>query len=215
MIDIRSVQTQKPASHFFAEKSIKPMQVSSLAQPILMDQYMLSPYPLGIRCIAYLDEDSTELRSARNMRLLPLFPELTMLHHAALRKCIIDGFIAPRDEAEPPLHYGIQNRLSTTLSFAINQASQAYPVRFIAHDILHFDDEDLLCLPYLQRRRYLGDALNERQTLAFPIVLQQAEISGLSASAEKGQRILAKRKDGLYHPGNSSLDWIFLYATTT
>ena len=63
----------------FDEKNIKPMLISELMEPFNDPDWLYELKLDGIRCIAYLDQD-TELRNKRNDRLLPKVPELSGIH---------------------------------------------------------------------------------------------------------------------------------------
>ena len=63
----------------------------------------------GIRCIAYLDRNGTELRNKRNFALLPRFPELADLNHGVTGRCILDGELIVAVEGKPKF-YEVQRR---------------------------------------------------------------------------------------------------------
>lgn len=45
----------------------------------------------GVRCIAYLTKNGTDLRNKRTQRLLPKFPELENIHKQIKKDCILEG----------------------------------------------------------------------------------------------------------------------------
>jgi ATP-dependent DNA ligase len=64
----------------FDEKGINPMLISERVDPYVDIDSIFELRFDGIRCIAYIDDQSTDLRNKRNMSLLPRFPELESLH---------------------------------------------------------------------------------------------------------------------------------------
>ncbi|WP_027701151.1 hypothetical protein [Metaclostridioides mangenotii] len=60
----------------FEEKGIKPMLISEMQEAFDSPDYFYKLKLDGIRCITYLDKDSTDLRNKRDFKLIPRFPEL-------------------------------------------------------------------------------------------------------------------------------------------
>ena len=75
----------------FQEKSIKPMLIKDMVKPFNNSEWLYELKLDGIRCVAYLDNETTDLRNKRNMMLLPKFPELKDIHMQVKGKCILDG----------------------------------------------------------------------------------------------------------------------------
>ncbi|WP_027702511.1 hypothetical protein [Metaclostridioides mangenotii] len=63
----------------FEEKGIKPMLIAEMQEAFDSPDYIYELKLDGIRCIAYLDKDSTDLRNKRDFKLIPRFPELDQL----------------------------------------------------------------------------------------------------------------------------------------
>lgn len=194
--------------NWFSEKKIRPMRITTIADAFNSKEYMFELMREGIRCIAYLDENETELRSARNMRLLPLFPELANLHMAAMKPCILDGFIVydDADDGEP-----IYNRMHTTLPTVIQEAAMIHPAKMIAYDILYCDGVEMINCTYQARRLILRDNVNDIRSLSISHALEELGVAFFSLAEDNGwDGILAKRKDGLYRPEKSLADWLYI-----
>lgn len=196
--------------NMFIEKRIRPMLLSDCANAFDSNAYSFALMQNGIRCIAYLDQNCTELRSARNMRLLPLFPELSNLHYAAMRCCIIDGFIVPDEKELPPLD-DVHSRMWITIPSEINKAAKEQPVKFIAHDLLYVDGDVLVDQQYDRRRMLLRDALNDKPNIAIAHVMEELGIAFYGLAAQNGwDGIIARRKDGQYRAGKNPQDWLYI-----
>jgi bifunctional non-homologous end joining protein LigD len=71
----------------FEEKGIKPMLIAEMQEAFDSEDFIFELKLDGIRCIAYLDKDSTDLRNKRDFKLIPRFPELDQLHRYVNEKC--------------------------------------------------------------------------------------------------------------------------------
>ena len=194
-------------SNLLCEKKIRPMQMTEATEAFDSKEYLFELMRNGIRCVAYLDENETELRSARNMRLLPLFPELSNLHLAAMKPCVIDGSIIYEEETWD----FIQSRLYTTLPHAIQKAAVTRPAKMVAFDILYCDGQPMVNRKYCQRRAILQDNINGRKNLSISHAIEELGKAFFMLAEENGwDGILAKRKDGLYRPGSNPADWLYI-----
>ena len=74
----------------FECKNIKPMLISEQTDPYDDSDSVFELKLDGIRCIAYCDGSSVDLRNKRDLKLLPRFPELAALYQGSREKCILD-----------------------------------------------------------------------------------------------------------------------------
>lgn len=210
MVQIGQEGTIMDKQDMFTIKQVRPMQMTTIPDAFDAKEYSFALMQDGIRCIAFLDENSTELRSARNMRLLPLFPELSSLHYAAMRRCVIDGFIVSNENELPPMD-DIHNRMRITLPYEIQKAARERPAKLVAYDLLYWDDEALTGHRYDRRRMLLLDALNDRPDIEMSHAMDTLGIALYGLAAQNGwDGILAKRKDGLYRAGKHPKDWLYI-----
>ncbi len=119
----------------------------------------------GIRCIAYIDDQSTDLRNKRNMSLLSRFPELESLFKGRSRKCILDGKLNVFVNGKPDF-YEVQRRTVLTDPFKIQLAYKKYPANFVAYDILYFIDKPITELPLMERKKLLNEVISESDILS-------------------------------------------------
>ena len=75
----------------FKRKNIKPMLIGETKEAFDSPDYIYELKLDGERCIAYLDEEGTELRNKRNLKMLPKVPELSDIHKQVNCRCILDG----------------------------------------------------------------------------------------------------------------------------
>lgn len=74
----------------FKDKNLSPMLLYE-TEPFDDENYIYELKLDGIRCLAYLDENTTELRNKRNKNVTDIYPELQNIHKYAKNKCILDG----------------------------------------------------------------------------------------------------------------------------
>jgi len=73
----------------FAEKNIKPMLIGVEGEAFDSPDYIYELKVDGERCVAYLDPQAgTDLRNKRNIKMLPMVPELGTLHEYVERRYI-------------------------------------------------------------------------------------------------------------------------------
>ena len=161
----------------------------------------------GIRCIAYLDSHSTDLRNKRDFCLLPRFPELSNLHNYCQTKCILDGELNLLVNGKPDF-YELQKRTLLTDAFKIHLASQRFPANFAAFDILYFKDHAVMDLPLMERKRLLSMAVTETSSLS---VSRSIEKNGISmfelVKQQQLEGIVGKKKESLYWMGKRTREW--------
>ena len=75
----------------FSSKGIKPMLIAEQVDPYDDHDSIFELKLDGIRCIAYCDNNSVDMRNKRDMKLLPRFPELKDIYKCCREKCILDG----------------------------------------------------------------------------------------------------------------------------
>jgi bifunctional non-homologous end joining protein LigD len=91
------------------EKGIKLMLIAEMQEAFDSPDYIYELKLDGIRCIAYLDKDSTDLRNKRDFKLIPRFPELDQLHRYVNEKCILDVELVAKKNGVPDF-YELQRR---------------------------------------------------------------------------------------------------------
>jgi len=166
----------------------------------------------GIRCFAYVDADSVELRNKRNKRLNEVYPELSDIHRQVKTRCILDGeLVAIRDGK--PNFYEVQRRSLMTNPVKIDLQSRKLPVSFTAFDIVYFDNSPITDLPLVERKNMLSDVVNENSRIAVSRYIEESGIELFNLTKQQSlEGIVAKRKDSKYYFGKRTKDWIKIKA---
>lgn len=192
----------------FEEKAIKPMLIKDMLDPFNSPNYIYELKLDGIRCIAYFDETSTDLRNKRNDMLLHRFPELSNINAFVKGKCILDGELIVIKNGVPDF-FEVQRRSLMSDQFKIQLASKQYPASFVAYDILYLNNKQITDLPLIERKKILEEVVNENVQLAVSRFVPEhgVELFNL-AKKQKLEGVIAKVKDSKYYFDKRTKDWI-------
>lgn len=191
----------------FDEKNIKPMLISEMKEPFNHPEWIYELKLDGIRCIAYLGDD-TELRNKRNDRLLPKVPELSDIHQQVKQRCILDGELIILKNGVPDF-FEIQRRALMSNQFKIQLASSQFPASFVAYDILYKKDTQLTDLPLLERKEILADTVIENPKLAISRYIPEKGIELFAAAKEQElEGVIAKKNNSKYYFDKRTKEWI-------
>jgi ATP-dependent DNA ligase len=201
-------KTMRVSMDLFEKKKVSPMLISEEKEPFDSEDYLYELKLDGFRCIAYLDSNSTDLRSRQNLCLTKSFPELSDIHLSVSSKCILDGELIILDNGKPVL-WELQRRALMTDIFKIRSASHTNPACFVAFDILYFGEKDLLYTPLLVRKQILESVITETRYL---VISRTVDTYGTAlfnqVKAQGLEGVVAKRKDSSYYMGRRSKDWV-------
>lgn len=192
----------------FDEKGIKPMLIAEQKEPFDSSNWIYEVKLDGIRCVAYLNDNGTDLRNKRDKKLLPHLPELSEIHKRVKDKCILDGevFVLKNGITD---FYEIQRRALMTDSFKIKLAADKYPAAFVAFDVLYCKNKLVTDLPLLERKKILYDIVEENSFISTSRFVENNGISLFEATKKQGlEGIVAKRKDSRYYFDKRTKDWI-------
>ena len=74
-----------------AKKDLSPMLIGEEREAFACPDYTFELKLGGVRCLAFLGPDGTELRNKRNIVVSPINPELAEIHRQVKGHCILDG----------------------------------------------------------------------------------------------------------------------------
>lgn len=192
----------------FEMKGIKPMLISEQREAFNSEEWIYEIKLDGIRCVAYLDEDITDLRNKRDKKLLPCVPELRNIHRQAKKKCILDGELFVLKDGSTDF-YEIQRRALMIDPFKIELASAKYPAAFVAYDILYISDRTVNELPLMERKKMLQDTVKENNSISISRYIEQNGIALFEAAkAQRLEGIVAKKKDSGYYFDKRTKEWV-------
>ena len=188
---------------------IKPM-LAKLARSIPATEGLLfEPTWDGFRCIVFRDGDHIELTSRNQKPFNRYFPELLpVLADALPDRCVVDGEIVLPDAGGRGLDFdALQQRIHPAES-RVRMLAEQTPASFVAFDLLAHGDDDLMAVPFGDRRAKLEEVLTPNASVHLtpattdPAVAEQwftrFEGAGLDG-------VMAKPLDGVYAPDKRTL----------
>jgi bifunctional non-homologous end joining protein LigD len=162
----------------------------------------------GVRAVAAVHGGVLALTSRKGTDITVRYPEVGRLPEAlAGHDAVVDGEIVAMDAAGRPDFGALQNRMHRTGPEVPRMAAEK-PVTYLVFDLLSWDGEDLLGVPYAQRRERLDAVgLAGHRWVATPwFAGGGAQV--LAASQENGlEGVVAKRLNSVYRPGLRGPDW--------
>ena len=194
-------------SDLFIDKNIDPMLLYE-TEPFDSDEHIFELKLDGIRCIAYIEPKSVVLQNKRHKDVTDIYPELSDMKKCVKKRVILDGELVVLIDGKPNF-YALQKRSLMSDEFRIKLAAKNDPVQFVAYDILYLDGKDLTNKPLTGRKEILIKTVTEGHGLS---VSRYIEKNGKDffelAKQEQLEGIVAKKKDGLYHIGKRTHDWV-------
>ena len=194
-------------SDLFIDKNIDPMLLYE-TEPFDDEDYIFELKLDGIRCIAYIEPKSVVLQNKRHKDVTDIYPELSDMKKCVKKRVILDGELVVLIDGKPNF-YALQKRSLMSDEFRIKLAAKNDPVQFVAYDILYLDGKDLTVKPLMERKEMLNKAVTEGHGLSISRYIEKNGIAFFElAKQEKLEGIVAKKKDGLYHIGKRTHDWV-------
>ncbi len=175
---------------------LSPPLLPQLARPAKKlptgDGWVYEPKWDGFRALAFVDGADVYLQSRSGKPLRRYFPELSF----PSGRYVLDGEIVLFDADGRQDFDALGQRIHPAES-RINMLAEQTPTRFIAFDLLAFEDESLLEVPQRERRARL------EAMIAAPLDLTPCTESPDEAQPwlQGAEGVIAKRQDAGYKPG--------------
>jgi bifunctional non-homologous end joining protein LigD len=165
----------------------------------------------GVRAVAYIEPGKPARLESRNLNdVTRQYPEAAAIQ-AALTKhtAVLDGEVVAFDEEGRPSFERLQGRMHLTGDAAIGARTRSTPIAYVVFDLLYLDGENLMRLPYSERRARLEALDLNGPSWRTPAYHQGQGGALLDASAQQGlEGIVAKRLDSAYEPGKRNGSWL-------
>lgn len=177
---------------------ISPMLLEQADKPFSDGRYIFEPKIDGHRLILSRSDGETRLFTRHNNDVTAKYPELI----TDGPDIILDGELAVFDPDT-----GIPDFERTMTRFKSKKL--CLPVSYVVFDILRYDGADLRHLPLVERKAILDRAISDTQTIS-----KIAHIDGRGEDlydlivARNMEGVVAKRKDGRYHAGKRTADFV-------
>lgn len=178
---------------------ISPMLATLVDKPFDSDDWLYEVKWDGYRCIAYVLQGQTELRSRNNKSFNEKFYPLYDAFKAWKMNVILDGEIVVVNEQGISDFGALQNWRSEADGSLL----------FYAFDILWLGDENLMSLPLTERRKRLAAIIPAKGIIRLSETFD-AKGTELFSLADKLhlEGIIAKKRDSIYLPGKRTKEWL-------
>lgn len=161
----------------------------------------------GFRCIVFRDGDEIILGSRNERPLTRYFPEiLEPLRDSLPDRAVVDGelIVAIDDKLE---FDALQQRIHPAES-RVNMLAEKTPADFVAFDVLAIGDDDLMSLPFAERRARL-EQLGARFAPGVHLAPATVDVDEAHEWFEEFEGagldgLIAKDPDGIYEPNKRS-----------
>ena len=164
----------------------------------------------GVRAVAYLDalESETHIINKRNVRADQIYPELKDMHLSVQKSCVLDGEIIVLNHGIPDFT-AVQKRSLLTNPVKIEIASVNTPVTFAAFDILEYNDEPLISMPLIERKKILKENVSSGNGLIISDFIQGDGEKLYHLAEQYGlEGVVAKHIESIYTPSRRTNEWI-------
>jgi bifunctional non-homologous end joining protein LigD len=166
----------------------------------------------GVRAVAYIEDGTTRLESRNLNDVTRQYPEAAAVGTAfagAGRSAVLDGEVVAFDEHGKPSFERLQGRMHLTGAAAIGARTRSTPIVYMVFDLLYLDGEDMMRLPYTERRQRLEVLDLNGPSWRTPAYHPGDGTALLQASAQQGlEGIVAKRLDSPYEPARRGGAWL-------
>lgn len=188
---------------------INPMLAQKAEKPFHRTNYIYEPKLDGVRCIAYLSPEGTQLQARSGKDITFKFPELANLHKQTKNPCILDGEIIARSaDALGHTFNAMQHRIHQQKPFAIKIAQSQYPVTFNGFDQISLDGNSTETVQLIDRKELL--VANFVESEVGLLVPWYTDIAVAEELYKDTEGIMAKYIFSTYAQGSRSAHWLKL-----
>jgi ATP-dependent DNA ligase len=175
---------------------IKPQLARSSRELPAGDQWRYEPKWDGFRTIVFRDGDDVYLQSRNGKPMNRYFPEIVeQLGHLPATRVVLDGELII--DVDGVQEFDLLSQRIHPAESRVRMLAETTPAQFVAFDLLAENDEDLMDLPYTERRERLV------AVVADPVLL--TPVAETAADAEQwltgdSEGVVAKLADASYLP---------------
>lgn len=176
----------------------------------------------GFRCVLHWKKDHVQLMSRNDVDLTDKFPEIIefcLKNQSLITKLLplkLDGELVILNNSFQANFSSIQKRGRLNKKETIQQASSARPATFLAFDLLHQKGKSLMNKRFNERKKQLlkffeltefDQQITHLNRLCLVPSYENANKLWEDVFANKGEGLIAKRKNSTYSSGKHHDDW--------
>ena len=188
---------------------MKPMLAEAIDEPFDDPKWTFEPKLDGVRTLAYVSTDHTQLYSRTGRDQTGQYPELgNLATYVNAMHAVLDGEIVVLGPDGQPSFNLLQQRLGLSSPVEVDRMRKTHPVVMYVFDILWVDERDLTDLPLTERREILHETVTQRGPIAFAYNVDGDGRAFYEAAKGLGlEGIIAKKLDSTYEQGRRSHNW--------
>jgi bifunctional non-homologous end joining protein LigD len=164
----------------------------------------------GMRVLVHVRGGQVRVASRNENDVTVSFPELKGLSAGGALgglDVVLDGEVVAFTDGRP-VFGALADRIHVGNARRAEQVAQTNPVTLIAFDLLHLDGNDVLDLPWSQRRQVLRDVLADGDRWQVPPAYDDGQVLLDATKAQGLEGVVSKRVGSPYRPGTRSPDWL-------
>jgi len=199
-------------------EEIKPMLPSLADKPFDNKDWIFEIKWDGVRAITLMDKMTSTciIKSRRGDTITRRYPELENTFQSALKEdmfndfVILDGEIVVLDSNGYPDFQNHQKRMNIDSPKSIEILSELYPAVYYVFDILYLDNNDLMQLPFAERRKILIDLVKKGNSkVRVSDFVEEFGIDVFETIRRMSlEGIIGKHRMSKYHSGIRTGDWL-------
>jgi ATP-dependent DNA ligase len=161
------------------------------------DEWMYEPKWDGFRTIVFRDGEDIRLQSRNGRPMNRYFPDVVeQVRKLPAQRIVLDGEITVTVGGAQEFDL-LSQRIHPAAS-RVEMLSKRTPAEFVAFDLLAEEDEQLLALPYEERRQRLK-AVVKKPIVLTPMTAKRGQATKWLAGS--GEGVIAKQAQAPYRPG--------------
>jgi bifunctional non-homologous end joining protein LigD len=193
-----------------------PMLATLSTTSFTNKDWVFEPKLDGIRALAYVSPNGTEIYSRRGQLLAYRYPSLTEELSSNKNSFVIDGELVAFDQNSRPSFERLQERSGLTKVADIKIADQENPIKYYIFDILFLNGKNLRNLPLIERKKILHQTIKPTGHIEPVQELGSDGDWAFKACMENGlEGVVGKKLSSLYQTNRRSADWLKLKSTFT
>lgn len=197
--------------------TVAPMQATLTDGPFSDPSWIFEPKLDGMRAMALIEGNRVKLLSRNKLDITKQYPGLGEELKAVAPgqgQMVLDGEIVAQDGEGRPTFGLLQQRMHLSRDEDISLAETQTPVMYYVFDLLYLDGYDLRSAPLWRRKGVLQRTfLPSRHVRLVEFFEQEGEAAYEAAVAQGLEGVVAKRRDGVYEPGQRSRSWLKVKST--
>ena len=194
---------------------IQPMLAERAPGPFDSDRHLFEVKYDGARCLAYFRDGSVRLLARSGNDHTSGFPELAGVGaQVNAADAVLDGeLVVEGQPGRREAFRALSSRMHTSNPLKVRIAAQVIPATYVVFDVLRLNGTDLttngIRAPLEGRKELLAKLVRPDERLRAAEHVEGGGIALFEECIREGlEGVMAKERQGLYHPGLRHADWL-------